>query len=290
MANPPSNAPLLDHLTHGFVEHDFDLKWLHREIANSRAYQTSWQTNDTNRHDNRNFSHALERRLPAEVAYDAIELATCRDDKVADLQADLSRRSIGLRSIIRGKGRNDQYAMTVFGKPPRETNCDCERSAEPSLLQTVFLRNDDEMLQMIRRDDGWLRQFDPPAQPAEQQAENKKAQESVATLAAHLVLLEENNKPERAALVRPLLQRARDKAAPLAAAAQEARRRADEAYHALDFPALVRDAYLRTLSRLPTDEELARVERHLHETPDRRAAMQDVVWALLNTKEFILNH
>ena len=291
MANPPSNAPLLDHLTHGFVEHDFDLKWLHREIANSRAYQLSWQTNETNRHDSRNFSHAQQRRLPAEVAYDAIALATCRDDKVAELQANLEGRSIGLKSVTgRGVGRSDQYVMTVFGKPPRETNCDCERSAEPSLLQTVFLRNDDEMLQMIRRDDGWLRQFDPPALPPAQQAELKTAQDSVGKLTAHLAALDENGKTERAALVRPLLKRAREKLAPLAAAAQEARRRADEAYEALDFSALVRDAYLRTLSREPTAEEQARVERHLHETPDHRAAMQDIVWALLNTKEFILNH
>lgn len=291
MANPPSNAPLLDHLTHGFVEHNFDLKWLHREITNSRAYQLSWQTNETNRHDNRNFSHALQRRLPAEVAYDAIALATCRDDKISELQGDLASRSIGLKSVAgRGKGGNNQYAMTVFGKPARETNCDCERSAEPSLLQTVFLRNDDEMLQMIRREDGWLRQFDPPALSPEQQAELKNAQDSVGKLTAHLAALEEQSKPERAALVRPLLKRARDKAAPLAAAAQEARRRADEAYESLDFIALVQDAYLRTLSRPPTEEELARVERHLHETPDRRAAMQDVFWALLNTKEFILNH
>jgi hypothetical protein len=291
MANPPSNAPLLDHLTHGFVEHNFDLKWLHREIANSRAYQLSCQTNETNRHDGRNFSHALQRRLPAEVAYDAIAQATSRDDQVASLQGDLGARSIGLRSVAgKGRGRNDQYVMTVFGKPPRETNCDCERSAEPSLLQTVFLRNDDEMLQLIRRDDGWLRQADPPVLSPQQQAENKTAQESVAKLAAHLALLEEHGKTERAALVRPLLKKAREIATPLAAAAQEARRRADEAYQALDFTELAREAYLRTVSRLPTDEELARVERRLHESPDRRAAMQDVLWALLNTKEFILNH
>jgi len=290
MANPPSNGPLLDHLTHGFVEHGFDMKWLHREIANSRTYQLGWETNETNRHDGRNFSHALQRRLPAEVAYDAILQATSRDDEIALLQSDVTERAIGLRTVSgRGRGR-DQYAMTVFGRPVRETNCDCERSAEPSLLQTVFLRNDDEMFTLLQRNDGWLKQPDPPALNAKQQAARKAAVESVAALSKHLALLKENGKTERAALVGPLLKQAQATNDKLTVVARDAQRRADEAYHELDFTELTREAYLRTVSRLPSDEELARVVRHLQESPDRRAAMQDVLWALLNTKEFILNH
>ncbi|MDG2015156.1 MAG: DUF1549 and DUF1553 domain-containing protein, partial [Pirellulaceae bacterium] len=67
LANPPSNGPLLDYLADGFVENEYDLKWLHREIANSHIYQLSWETNPSNEHDRRNFSHALPRRLAAEV-------------------------------------------------------------------------------------------------------------------------------------------------------------------------------------------------------------------------------
>src|SRR5205807_8702710 len=55
LANPPSNAALLDYLTKGFIEHGYDMKWLHREIATSRTYQLSWQPNETNRLDLRNF-------------------------------------------------------------------------------------------------------------------------------------------------------------------------------------------------------------------------------------------
>ena len=46
LANPPSNRPLLDYLSTGFVEHAFDMKWLHREISNSRTYQLSWHERD----------------------------------------------------------------------------------------------------------------------------------------------------------------------------------------------------------------------------------------------------
>ncbi len=38
LGNPPSNEALLNYLTDEFIAHEFDLKWLHREILNSRTY------------------------------------------------------------------------------------------------------------------------------------------------------------------------------------------------------------------------------------------------------------
>ena len=35
--------------------------------------------------------------------------------------------------------------LSVFGKPDRTANCDCERSNEPTLLQAIFTRNDPAM-------------------------------------------------------------------------------------------------------------------------------------------------
>lgn len=40
-SNPPSHPELLDALTAGFIEHKFDVKWLIREIVNSKTYQLS---------------------------------------------------------------------------------------------------------------------------------------------------------------------------------------------------------------------------------------------------------
>jgi hypothetical protein len=37
---------------------------------------------------------------------------------------------------------NAGFALTVFGRSIRESNCDCDRSMDASLLQTVFLQND----------------------------------------------------------------------------------------------------------------------------------------------------
>ena len=54
--------------------------------------------------------------------------------------------------------------------------------------------------------------------------------------------------------------------------------------------ALIREAYLRTLSRDPTAEERERAYAHIAEAPDIKVGLRDVIWALVNTKEFIVNH
>ena len=46
--------------------------------------------------------------------------------------------------------------MLVFGKPRRTTNCDCERQDQPTLLQSLYVRNDSEMIGWLERSDGWL--------------------------------------------------------------------------------------------------------------------------------------
>jgi hypothetical protein len=157
LANAPSNRELLDYLADSFIEHDYDIKWLMREIVNSDTYQRSWHTNATNEFDLRNFSHAVPRRLPAEVVYDAAVDATAGPDELARRAKDpIANCSIGMNAAYTNRNNSDSYALSVFGKPKRETPCDCERSNEPSLLQTVFLRNDQEMFKMIERKGGWL--------------------------------------------------------------------------------------------------------------------------------------
>ncbi|MDZ4821284.1 MAG: DUF1549 domain-containing protein [Planctomycetota bacterium] len=103
LANPPSNAPLLDYLTEGFVKHNYDMKWLHREICRSQTYQLSWKPNDTNKRDSRNFSHAIPRRMPAEVAYDAVNTATLATP--TDALKEIEKRYISLAStLVTSKG------------------------------------------------------------------------------------------------------------------------------------------------------------------------------------------
>jgi Protein of unknown function (DUF1549)/Protein of unknown function (DUF1553) len=50
------------------------------------------------------------------------------------------------------------------------------------------------------------------------------------------------------------------------------------------------EIYLAGLARQPTDSERSGVIAHLERSRDRRKAWEDVVWALLNSKEFLLRH
>jgi hypothetical protein len=74
--NPPSNPKLLDRLTTEFVQSEFNAQHMVKLICKSRAYQHDLVTNRWNADDEVNYSHALARRLPAEVLYDAIHRVT----------------------------------------------------------------------------------------------------------------------------------------------------------------------------------------------------------------------
>jgi Protein of unknown function (DUF1549)/Protein of unknown function (DUF1553) len=54
--------------------------------------------------------------------------------------------------------------------------------------------------------------------------------------------------------------------------------------------AVLDEMFLATLTRHPRPDEIATFKEHRATTSDRAGAFTDVVWALLNTREFILNH
>src|SRR5262249_40892141 len=96
-------------------------------------------------------------RLPAEVVYDAIVSATAGQTETAERRNEpVDKCAIGVGRGYTARNNANGYVLSVFGKPKRETPCDCERSNEPSLLQTVFLRNDQEMFNLITRRNGWF--------------------------------------------------------------------------------------------------------------------------------------
>lgn len=219
-ANPPSHPKLLDWLARGFVDNGYDMKWLHRQIVSSHAYQRSWKPNDTNREDRRNLSRAVPRRVPAEVAYDALKQAVAGSDQLDEVRTDLTRRASGHLSMR----LSGTYAMDVFGKPDRAANCDCERVSQPTLLQSIFLNNDPLVEQRLNGS-GWIQEI--------ADLEEKDAK--------------------------------------------------------IDKAGLVRTAWLRTVNRPPTQAEQQRATAHLEQAETLSEGVRDLLWALINTKEFILN-
>ncbi len=48
--------------------------------------------------------------------------------------------------------------------------------------------------------------------------------------------------------------------------------------------------YLWMLTRYPTDAEVERSLKHVRQAASRLEAYQDVMWSLLNRRDFVVNH
>ncbi|HQU44501.1 MAG TPA: DUF1549 and DUF1553 domain-containing protein, partial [Pirellulales bacterium] len=134
--NPPTNPELLQRLTDDFIACGFDAQTLFRTICKSRVYQHSLATNDWNQDDETNYSHALARRLPAETLYDAIHRATGSQIRLPGVPANFLATQLPDSSVQLEDGFLD-----LFGKPPRESACECERSTGVMLGQALNLVN-----------------------------------------------------------------------------------------------------------------------------------------------------
>ncbi len=55
-------------------------------------------------------------------------------------------------------------------------------------------------------------------------------------------------------------------------------------------PQIIEEMYLRTLTRKPTDKELAALNGVLVNEKDPKPVLEDVFWSLLNSREFVFNH
>jgi hypothetical protein len=53
---------------------------------------------------------------------------------------------------------------------------------------------------------------------------------------------------------------------------------------------IIEELYLRCLSRKPTPAEAQKLEGLVNEAQDKKQALDDVFWALLNSREFMFNH
>jgi hypothetical protein len=134
--NPPTNPKLLERLSQDFVDSGFDVQHMLRTICTSRVYQQSIATNRWNQDDDINYAHALARRLPAEPLYDAIHRAM-------GTVTHLSGMPAGLRAVqqLDSNVQVPSGFLDLFGRPPRESACECERSGSMMLGPVLNLVN-----------------------------------------------------------------------------------------------------------------------------------------------------
>jgi len=134
--NPPSNPELLQQLTADFLQAGFDVRALMRLICHSRVYQQSVRTNRWNQDEDVHNSHALPRRLPAETLYDAVHQATGSRPRLQG-----ARRGTMAAELVDASVEAKDGFLDLFGRPPRESVCECERSSGTSLGQALNLVN-----------------------------------------------------------------------------------------------------------------------------------------------------
>jgi hypothetical protein len=216
VTNPASNPELLDALAKDFVEHGFDLKHLVRTICSSTIYQLSAEPNDWNQDDKQNFSRYYPKRLNAEVLLDAI-------DQVTGTQTTFAGVPAGTRAVQLPDSGFSNYFLTVFGRPEASSACECERSSEANLAQSLHLLNSSEIQGKLTNSSG-----------------------NAAKLAG------DTSRPHEVK---------------------------------------VRELYLLAFAREPTAEEMSIALAHIRKNEqDVKRAYEDLVWALINTKEFLFNH
>ena len=288
LANPPVNEALMDYLADGFVAKGYDMAWLHREILTSATYQRSWKPNDTNRNDEKNFSRFVIRRLPAEVVVDGITQATLGSERIGKFRDEIESRAIGPNANAgragNGKGGSN-YSLNIFGKPVRETNCDCERTTDPTLLQTLFTRNDPEVLSALDQGKGGAfveevrKATAPPSSRKGDKADAVQLQGFIAKAESKL-----KSSPDNKGLQAELKQ-AKEKLAKLQGGPAPEEKRAP-----INADEYITQVFLRTVSRPPTASEFEKARADLAAASSPAEGVRELLWAMLNTREFMVNH
>jgi hypothetical protein len=148
--NPPSNPELLDSLAARLVESGFDQRDLIRTIVASQTYQLSSLPNETNERDEQNYSRALLKRMDAEVLFDAVCQTTGVGEKFMGVAA-------GFRAIQLWDSGVGHYFLKLFGRPVRQSACECERNGEASVAQVLHFLNSPEIHAKLSHEGGAIR-------------------------------------------------------------------------------------------------------------------------------------
>jgi hypothetical protein len=210
--NPATHPALLDALARDFVAHGFDLRNLLRTITTSETYQRSSTATPSNRPDDRLFSHAYVRELPAPVFLDAVV-------QVTEVPHRFEGQPDNLRAVQLVGPQVPSASLDVLGRCQRERPCDTPGQGGGGLARTLHL------------------------------IQGTTLQDKLS-----------------GGIVDRLLSTNKSDAA------------------------IVAELYLRALTRRPEPEETTEWTSLLGTAADRRAAVEDLLWALLNSREFGFNH
>jgi hypothetical protein len=215
VTNPASNPELLQALAKHFTDSRFDMKELIGTTCRSSTYQLSSEPNEFNASDKQNFSYYHPKRLNAEVLYDALNQVTATSTNFNGLPT-------GTRAVQLPDSGVNSYFLTVFGRPQATSPCECERSQEANLAQSLHLLNSNEVQGKLQTGDG-----------------------------------------RAAKLARDMMR---------------------------DDDAKIRELYAWAYARQPDASDLELTLDYIAKHQNKQQAYEDILWALINTKEFLFNH
>ncbi|XZE52461.1 DUF1549 domain-containing protein [Planctomycetaceae bacterium SH139] len=215
VTNPPSNPVLLDALADSFVESGYDLKALIRLLVLSRSYSLDHQPRAANLGDERSYSRFYPKRLQAEVLLDAVDRVTLSETRFGGMPA-------GTRAVALPDTAFESYFLDVFGQPSASTACECERTQDANLAQSLHLLNSEEMQNKLSG---------AQARAAQLAADNERSNE-----------------------------------------------------------AKISELYRLAFSRPPREQEMQATLNYLAGKENQQEAYEDIIWSLVNSKEFLFNH
>ena len=210
--NPATHPALLDALTRDFVAHQFDLRHVLRTITTSETYQLTSTASPSNRLDDRLFSHASARELPAPVFLDAVVQVTGVPHRFEGQTEDL-------RAVQLVGPQVPSASLDVLGRCNRERPCDTSSQSGGGLARTLHLIQGSTL----------------------------------------------QDKLSGGIVDRLLAAKVSD-------------------------PGIVTELYQSALARGPEPGEMTEWSALLAGAANRREAVEDLLWALLNSREFGFNH
>lgn len=216
--NPASNPDLLKHLGDYFAANHFDIKKLIRHIALSHAYGLSSVPTERNAVDTRYFSRRFRERLRAEVLLDSVVQITGIPESFSAMPPDAKAKELWTHRI-------GSLFLDAYGRPDPNQDPPCERTSDPTVVQTLHLMNSENLYQKVTAKTGWATR-----------------------------LAESDLPPQE----------------------------------------IVKNLYLAIYSRYPNEKELDigsnlydNIPSDSEKVDQRRLATEDLMWALMNTPEFV---
>lgn len=215
-SNPPSNPQLLRLLAEEFRSQGYSLKRFSRVLLLSEAFARASGEDSSDENilpSNPYFASYSIRRIAAEPLMDAISDVTGVATKLKT--GDEERSEVHSAMRMPGVPKKSGF-LTTFGKPNRLLVCECERSNQISLGQSLAMANGVEVRDKLTATSNRL---------------------------SALVDMESRD--------------------------------------------AVEELFLTSLCRHPSQREREVAVEMLNSAPDKRMALEDLLWALLNSKEFM---